>query len=159
MKTITYNGNDIFKDFNAGLYPYDDIDFQESKNSILNAFKSEYQDIITDTLALAGLEYMDLTYFSPSQYNYTTDSIDLTITIKDNVKLLQAIDDKKDIIQSILNDNKSYDGYISLTPDDITGIYKDNDLNIAVIQAILLDIDFQEFDITDHFILDPEQDN
>ena len=138
----TYNGNDIFKNFNGGLYQYDDIDFEQSKNDILTAFKSEYKDIITEKLAFAGVKYIDMVYFSPSQYNYLNDSIDLKLTISD-----------KSDIQKLLNDNKSYDGYISLTPDDISEIENDD---ITVIQSILSDIDFSDFDVTDYFTYDQE---
>lgn len=152
----TYNGNDIFKNFNAGLYQYDDIDFQQSKDNILIAFKSKYQDIISDTLKLAGLEYIDLTYFSPRQYNYLNDSIDITISILDIKKLSDYIQSHKSDIQKLLNNNKSYDGYIALTPDDISDLKPDD---ITIIQSILSDIDFSDFDISEYFTYTPDDDD
>jgi hypothetical protein len=70
----TYNGNDIFYPFNAGLYGIDDdFDFDKSIQSIMNGFIAEYQKQITDTLHKSGLKFVSLKWFFPKEYNYMTN--------------------------------------------------------------------------------------
>lgn len=155
MKKI-YNGNDIFAPFNAGLYGYGDWDtdrsfqFDESKSEILTAFTSEYVDEIKKALAAAGIEYKGLAYFSPNYYNFSTDSIDLTIEIVDVDKYNAALEPYRATVQAALDANKSYDGYMALTSDTFEEA-RDN-FEPPCIQALLSGIDFSDerFDINEH---------
>lgn len=150
---MKYNGNDVFKPFNAGLYGIDDSDsdrsmqWQESKDAILEAFKREYAQQITDALALAGIKYIGLEYYSPRFYNYSTDSIDLECEIVDAGKCREAVLAKREVIEKGLRANVSYDGYMARTVDTfeevLEGIEKD-DLDIIALTVLLSGIDFTD---------------
>lgn len=118
MKNIQYNGNHLFN-INMGLYNFDDIDFDKSKDNILKNFTIKYFNTIKKEMDLIGIKLIKFIYFSPQTYNFTTDSIDVIITIKDKNKLKTAILSKKKFIQKLLDENKSYDGYMALTVDTV----------------------------------------
>lgn len=71
-----YNGNDIFAPFNGGLYDIDAYDtdrsmqYEESKESIVHAFKSEYEDIIRGTHAYVCEEcpFIAFEYYTDKDY-------------------------------------------------------------------------------------------
>lgn len=48
--TTIYNGNAIYGSLNFGLYPFEDILHDESKEAIQEAFESEYKDQIEQRL-------------------------------------------------------------------------------------------------------------
>lgn len=153
MKKI-YNGNDIFAPFNAGLYGYGDYDtdrsfqFDESKTEILAAFRGEYEEAIRDALASAGIEYKGLSYYSPKYYNFSTDSIDLALELVDVEKYHAALEPHRALVQKLLDENESYDGYMALTSDHFEEA-RDN-FEPPCIQALLSGIDFENFDINEH---------
>lgn len=153
METKTYNGNDLFHPFNAGLYGYDEdsdrsMQNEESKASILSAFKGEYEDEIREALAIAGIRLDGFAYYSPREYNFATDSIDLTITLEDEGKYIEATNARRAEIQAMLDANRSYDGYMALTSDTFEEA-RDR-MELPVIRALLAGIDFEEFDIDEH---------
>jgi hypothetical protein len=156
-----FNGNDIFAPFNGGLYDigaYDDdraMQIDESKENILQEFKREYEDTIRDTLASAGVHYIGLAYYSPKFYNFATDSIDLECDIVDTVKLVEALKAKREAIQSALDANKSYDGYMAMTPDTFDEVIQEAErghLNIMAVTVLLSGIPFADFDIYEYLI-------
>lgn len=158
----TYNGNHLFK-INNGLYDYEDIDFEESKKAILKAFKKEYENKLKTALEIIGLKFIKLTYFSPKYYNYETDSIDLTISIKDIKTYKEYIIKSKEDINTALKKNKSYDGYLALTKTDINAeidaiennkYYSPDIIVLSVILSKL--ISFKEWDKHDYLIYEPE---
>lgn len=158
MKITKYNGNDIFTNFDAGLYgihDYEDctVDIENSKIDILEAFKKEFETDIAEKLANAGLKLENLEYYSPKFYNYATDSIDIAVSLENEKLLLEYINNNTAMIQKILDSNKSYNGYIALTPDDITGVYNNGDIDISLITAILSNIDFSDFDIYEYLVI------
>jgi len=146
---MKYNGRTLYKELNFNLYG-EEVAFNNSKESILRAFKSEYETIISMDLQLAGLELVKLEYYSPKFYNYEGDSIDPEIEVVDQAKLDTYIKNNTAGIQALLDANKSYDGYIALTPDTVEDI--NNDELMIVIQHIFNGIDFSDFDIYDHMI-------
>jgi len=153
---MIYNGASIFKkDFN--LYGYEDIDQEESQKKILYAFESAYQEEIESTLARAGIEFVKLDYYSPKAYNFEGDSIDLYATIKDRKILESYIKTNEQELQKMLDDNKSYDGYMALTPDTVEELLAEvNEVSIIVVQHILKDIDTENFEVSDHFHYDDD---
>lgn len=148
---MKYNGNAVFSPFNAGLYGIDDGDsdrsmqWSESKEEILRAFKREYETQIKDALDTAGLEYVGLEYYSPRFYNFETDSIDLELQVRDEAKLRAALEKRKEKILAAMKANKSYDGYMAFTADkweDVIDRYGDPD--ILAVRAFLSGIDFED---------------
>ena len=103
---VAYNGNDIFVPFNGGLYGIDESDsdrsmqLAESKDSILEAFKREFEVPIKEKLASAGLELESFEYWSPREYNFLTDSIDLAITVKDEDAFRAAMEPLRAKVQA-----------------------------------------------------------
>lgn len=154
MEKKTYNGNDIFEPFNAGLYGYGDDDgdrsfqFDTSKEAILDAFKSEYEDEIREALEKAGLKFESLEYYSPKYYNFSTDSIDLALSVVDEEKYKAAMQPLRDRVQAALDANESYDGYMALTSEGFTEAV--DRMEAPCIQALLAGIAFEEFDINEH---------
>ncbi len=117
-----YNGNDIFKPFNAGLYgidgdEYQSLQYEDTKSNILSEFKREYEKDIIAALSAAGLKYIGLEYWSPREYNFATDSIDLELEVENEALLLKALEQHRPAIEKAMADNKSYDGYMALTAD------------------------------------------
>ena len=114
MENITY-GKGIFKNIEFGLYGWDDLEFKESKEAILDAFNDEFKDTIKAKLKNVGLEFISLEYYSPKFYNFESDNIDLTLKVVDKNVLRKAIIKHKDEINKRLQANKSYDGYLATT--------------------------------------------
>ncbi len=147
---MKYNGNDIFAPFNAGLYGIDDGDsdrsmqWQESKDAILDAFRREYAAKIAAALDMAGLKYIGLEYYSPRAYSFETDSIDLELEVVDETKLHAALYAHKVQIEAAIKANVSYDGYMARTVDDFREVYRNGDLDILAVKAILSGIDFTD---------------
>lgn len=156
--TTIYNGNSVFAPFNAGLYGIDDggsdrmLLLDDSKAEILRAFKNEFETKIIGALAVAGIHYRGLEWWSPREYNFATDSIDLKVEFDDIEEgaYRHQCELRKEKIQKLLDDNKSYDGYMALTPDTYEEAVEQG--SIAVIMALLSDIDFSEFDIYEHLM-------
>jgi hypothetical protein len=166
-KIIVYSGNSIYTDskgtfLNFGLYGYDDIDFTETKDYIKAQFIKKYKAEIEKALKLLGLKYIDMEYYSPKEYNFSNDSLDLKLSIVNKSKLKNMIIANKDIIQKNLNKNKSYDGYMSLTinsaEQEIEDLEtkKDYELDIIVLATLLNKIINFDFDIQDYFIYEQE---
>lgn len=147
METTTYNGNDVFAPFNAGLYGIEDdgersMQFEESKDSILSAFKEEYEEEIASKLEGAGLKLEGFNYYSPRQYNFSTDSIDIELSIVSEDKFKTAMEPLRAKVQAILDANKSYDGYLALTSESFEEAVEG--MELPCIRALLSDIDFSE---------------
>jgi len=109
------------------------------------------------------LNFKRLVYFSPREYNFDTDSIDLVITIKDKNKLKNAIIEMKDAINKALDKNKSYDGYMALTVSNVDEELektkkKDYEVDIIVLRE-LLDLDCNDFNIKEYFIMEIENES
>lgn len=126
--------------FEEGL----EVDFEETKRSILKDFKQQFEKQIKEILEKNGLQYEGLVYFSPRQYNFEGDSIDLRISIKNKAKVKDFIKQNETEIQKELDNNKSYDGYMALTPDFVNEIYEEldenNDIDIMVLVVMFKEI-------------------
>lgn len=162
VKNITYAGKDLFKlDFE--LYGYEDIEPTESKVEILNAFKEEYEEILKGTLKVIGLEFKELSYYFPKYYNFETDSVDLTICVKDKKLFKNYILKHKDEIQKELDANQSYDGYMATTTSSVESELEDLEQphyepDVIVLSVILRSlINFEDFDINDYLVYELEE--
>lgn len=161
MKTTTYAGK-VFN-INFGLYGYDDIDFEKTKNEIKRNFEKEKLKGLKKALIDLGLKFNSLKWYSPRAYNFANDSLDLVIEIVDKDILKKAIIQNKDIINKNLSKNKSYDGYIALTRrninEELEQMNKDNYEIDIIVLGTLLNVYYPElsdFDITEYFIFEDE---
>jgi len=137
-----YVCNTIFGDFN--LYGFEDLDFEKSKVAILDAFRLEYEDIIKKRLNSVGCKLLKLGYYSPKYYNFESDALSLDLSITNKDKLINYIKSNSEAITERLNANKSYDGYIATTSEDIKevifNIKNSADLDIMVLSVLFKDI-------------------
>ena len=155
---IQLSGNNVFN-INFGLYNYDDLDFNESKENILINFKNNYEQKIKAILKSCGIKLIRFVYYSPKYYNFENDSIDLIIKIVDKKILKKAILKQKDKIQELLNKNSSYDGYIATTPYDIKEVLENlnnNDIDVLTLRSLLNNIDSNTFKLTNFLIFEED---
>ena len=139
----TYNGNDIFHPYNFGLYGMDDyssemsLDWNETKENIRTEFISEHGQAIETELAKYGLIPVKYEYYSPRFYNFKTDSLDLTVKVTNPELYIIATESPefKARVQKLCDANKSYDGYMSFTPDNADESI--NKMDAVLMQAIL----------------------
>lgn len=106
----------------------------------MTAFENKYKDQIVKSLKSIGLSFKGLSYYSPSAYNFQGDSIDLSIKIFDRKKLNKYVRENKEEIQKLLDNNKSYDGYMALTADNTDRILEQilkDDLDITILKHLL----------------------
>lgn len=162
---IVYEGNAVFRPINFGLYGYEvDMDFEETKDNILRAFVRDYSKAITSVLNKCGMEFVGLKWFSPREYNFTTDSLDLVAKVSDKMRVLEYIVRNRAKIQRLMDSNRSYDGFISTTESSVD----DELLNLAVdynyrpdlmVVAAMLEgaEDFKDFEIEEHFVINEEE--
>lgn len=162
---IVYEGNAVFSPINFGLYGYDNINFEESKESIEAGFRRELEKFIRATLDLYGMEYLGLEWFSPREYNFSTDSLDLVARVVDKNKIKAFIIDKGARIKELMAANHSRDGFISHTQDSLTEELNDLEIgedyrpDLLVVKAMLeaLKTDFEDFEIEEHLAWEDEE--
>lgn len=162
-KNITYT-NSILKlhGVSFGLYGQDDIDFDATKENILSGFKNQYEKEIKSKLERIGCKLKGFNYHSPHYYNYSTDSVNISLRVENKEILKKAILSNAEQINKALSKNRSYDGYIALTVDSVNKeIERLNEPNyepdIIVLRELLdIDITLDDFYIYDYFIYDPE---
>jgi len=142
-----------------GLYQYDNIDHKKSKEEILLNFKQQFKEPIIKALADIGVTYKNLQYYSPRTYNHENDCIDLVINkVINKEKFKRAILNNKEVIEKALSDNKSYDGYTSLTVSDISEelerlTLKNYEPDLLVINTLLdLAVSTDDFHPEDYFV-------
>ena len=116
-----------FTDLSFSLYSEEEINFEITKQNILNNMNKNHLPKVRELFSHAGLLVHRFDYYSPSSYNYEGDSMDLEISIRDKVKLKRFILSQRKDIQAALDSNKSYDGYIALTQDNIEDVFKEID--------------------------------
>lgn len=98
-----------------------DYTLQDLMRSIAEAY-TYYADYIKTEL---GLDFIvscafSGTFHSPREYNFSTDTLDFTLTI-DTEKLekrLEALKDDSSFSQYLINNFRSRDGFWSFTPDN-----------------------------------------
>lgn len=167
-QTLKQNKTEVYagKIFNItfGLYGYDDINNEETKNEIKHNFENQFKTQLENTLKTIGLKYIDLEYYSPKYYNYENDSLDLEIEVLNKDIFKTYILKFQNEINDALRLNKSYDGYMALTVADINeelnNLSKENySPDIIVLSTILKQfIDFSRFDINDYLIYEDNED-
>jgi hypothetical protein len=144
------------------LYGHEDIDFETTKTNIFNEFKNNHLKKLKVLFLKYGLKLHNLNYYSPNAYNFQGDSIDLIISISDKKKLINYIKKQSKQITQMLDNNKSYDGYISTTEYNINEILDNinkNKVSVMVISSITKKYLIDEYkDFYDLFIYE-ENDN
>lgn len=162
---VTYSGNGVFG-INFNLYGYEHVKPDETKEEIQRLFTDLYEEKIKQALVNIGLKYVKLHYFSPREYNFKGDSLDLVISdVIDKKKLSEYVIEYKDEINKRLAKNVSYDGYIAHTVNSTDEELYKMDANdedpkvfsyepdVIVLGTILQNlVDFSEFNIHDYFI-------
>jgi hypothetical protein len=169
-KEIVYDGAVFWTESGFSLYEHEDIDFGESKENIQRDFEREFKERLVEALRGVGLEFVRLQYFSPREYNFMGDSLDLVIKVKDRGKFKQAIEEYTPEIQVALDKNKSYDGFIATTVDSVeeeldmlkcnsAGQFTDRgyEPDFLVLSVILNKlVDFSGFSIWDSLVYEEE---
>ena len=160
-KKIQYSGNDLFKIKNNshfGLYTYEDLNFNETKDEVLQNFKENFESNLKKVLKKIGLKYSGLIYYSPKYYNYDNDSVDLNLRVINKNLFKKYILKFKKEIDLNLNKNNSYDGYTALTisnyKSEIENLNNSNyEPDILILKTILNSlIDFSNFNICDYMV-------
>ena len=89
--------------------------------SITDAYKRNQKDILSEIgiSFITALQFTG-TFDSPRYYNFSTDTLDFTITVDRELlsKTLIKIKDNKDFEQFLYDKYTSYDGFISFTPNN-----------------------------------------
>lgn len=164
-KTQVYDGNGLFfNDF--GLYPAEDIDLKTSKEMIEHHFRKEFEEKIKTTLAKYDMKIVNWNYFSPTYYNYHTDSLDLEIEFLDQnmTKYKKFIKEEEGGINEKLDENESMDGYFATTIEsvdkEIESMQEENYSPDIIIMNFLLDFDtdFSKFEPREYVVYDEEED-
>lgn len=110
-----------------GHEPYIDYDFKEFMQSIVHAYQNE-EEYIKDELNIDFIINLKFPggHYSPREYNFSTDSLDIDITIdleKFNSTLESLKNDQE--FDKFLHDNyTSYDGFWSWTPNNYPELYE-----------------------------------
>ena len=161
METQTDKPTIIYAYKDIGLYGYDDIRFDESKEEILRNFKKEYEGDIKEALKSIGIILKDIKTWSPRAYNFDSDKIDIEIYSDiDKIKFKEAILKHKEDIQNNLDANKSYDGYTALTvrsiEEELENLDKlDYEPDIIVLISILNKlVNTSSFEYTDYLVFE-----
>ena len=158
MNKATYSGRSLWN-CNFNLYGYEEsFNFDKTKKNILREFKEQYLEEIKEKLEAIGLKFKSLEYWSPREYNFNVDSIDLTIAIKDKQKLKIAIEKNAITIQEELNKNKSYDGYMALSVGSVHDELEELDTKTdytpdIVVLTVLLNMDCSDFSLRECLVL------
>ncbi|MFA5407042.1 MAG: hypothetical protein WC307_06820 [Candidatus Nanoarchaeia archaeon] len=148
------------------LYGHDNIDLAQTKINVLRAFKTDYEEKIKSVLGQLGLKFKGLSYYSPKAYNYSGDSLTLSICKAINKEdycfyLLRY----RAELDEALSKNKSYDGYIATDIGSVDAELlalvgkKDFSPDCLIINWLVNKlIDFTNFYIYDHFAWRDEDD-
>jgi len=125
--------NDIYNDCLPDPEKYPSIDYSLMPCDFIDDFKKELADQVncdikaSDKIQKAfkkyGLKYIGTSFWSPREYNFHSDSIDIEFEVtKDKREQL-----KKEIEYYIENiRQKSFDGYISFEPDSFDDVDTDD---------------------------------
>jgi hypothetical protein len=106
-----------------GYMPDPDIDMERSHNLVLKKIK-KYNQSVKKKLLKVGIEFKGYKIYIPSSYNYAVDTLDIILDIKDTKKLAEYMARESEKLNFFYKQNKSYDGYIALTPSTITEAIK-----------------------------------
>tara|TARA_R110000744_G_scaffold228815_1_gene346830 strand:+ start:435 stop:1076 length:642 start_codon:yes stop_codon:yes gene_type:complete len=97
-------------------------------------YSKEYVKALNDMLDL-DLKFVSLN--SPSYYNYETDKIEVSINRDDILKLKREYNYKKEFVDYVNEQTKSYDGFISFYKD-FEAVKNDSEMNLVYIFKYIL---------------------
>lgn len=140
MKTIEMNTNliDVFSGTYESIWEIRDCDengneincnydHRELMQSIVKAYKQSEESLVRD-LDIPWITKIDFTgFYSPSQYNYSTDRLEFNMCI-DEQGMLENLSNLKndDKFHQFLKDNySSYDGFMSFTPNNYDELFNE----------------------------------
>lgn len=161
----TYACGEICGGIQFGLYPNEDANVEKSMMMIESGFRNEFEKRINERLKKFSMEIEKWKYTSPKYYNYSNDSLNLTIKFYDPLwrKYNKFILENEKEINEKLDKNKNYDGYIALTIESVAReIEEQAEKNYApdpiIMNYILTSkIDFTEFDVMEYIIWDENE--
>jgi len=165
QKRLSYSGNAL-TGVSFGLYQCEDILHFSTKQEIKRQFIEQYHHDIKKILADIDVKIKGYVYFSPREYNYLNDDLDFQLVMpKDPAKYIKYLKANKDKINTELAKNKSYDGYIATTIDnvdkEIEEVLNNKDIDVLCLSIYLKDrintdfnngLSFENFDIFDCFV-------
>jgi hypothetical protein len=117
-----------------------DFNIKKSHKQILNYIR-EKEYIKQFNNKDLGIKLNKFCSYIPISYNYNYNSIDIIATITNKDKLKTTILKYSEDIQKELNKNKSYNGYISLTPDNLNKLLinlNNNNIDCITLKTIIL---------------------
>ncbi len=164
-KIVSYEGSWVNKEgktVSFSLYEMEDIDYDETKREILRVMRKEHLNPLRNRFAKVGIKLHDFEYYSPKTYNYASDSMDLKISVLDRELLKRFIRTKRKEIQKMLDGNKSYDGYMATTSNDIDEVIEkiDNnfDVDTMIVTFIQLKYPIDQYDVFDNLVYELGED-
>lgn len=110
----------------------EELDIQYEFKDLMQSIADTYKDHAEEIKEALGVPYINNIvfsgdYYSPREYNFSTDTLDFTLDVNEVLMLQTA----KDLVEDTafnkwLHDNfASYDGFISYTPDNATDLYSE----------------------------------
>jgi len=128
------------QDLDFNLYNNEGLNYNKTKEAIMYNMNRKHLGPMRVLFAKAGLTLKKFQWYSPNAYNYSGDGVDLVISVSDRELLKRFIIHHSKEIQTMLDANTSYDGYMATTSSDIKEIIekidKDFDIDIMVISFI-----------------------
>tara|TARA_R110000751_G_scaffold123382_1_gene224199 strand:+ start:47 stop:616 length:570 start_codon:yes stop_codon:yes gene_type:complete len=109
-------------------------------------YSKEYVKALNEMLDL-DLKFVSLN--SPSYYNFETDKIEVSIKRDDILKLKREYNYKKEFVDYVNEQTKSYDGFMSFYKD-FEAVKNDSEMNLVFIFKYILceySDDIQEFEL------------
>lgn len=97
-------------------------------------YSKEYVEALNEMLDL-DLKFVSLN--SPSYYNYETDKIEVSINRENILKLKKEYNYKKEFVDYVNEQTKSYDGFISFYKD-FEAVKNDSEMNLVYIFQYIL---------------------
>ena len=142
-----------------GLYGSEDIDYNATADALVDYIIARTEEINV-RLEGIGLRLNAVSWYMPQRYNFETDDITLDIECVERASYLSYLEIAREGIQALLDKNKSYDGYMSLTvkyvDEEIDNIQHDKSPDILPIRYAMRGFMTQE-DVLDSLIFIPEE--
>ena len=105
-----------------------DYDFKELMASIGRVYKSEAPEIILSEWQLPFIKSIEFTgeFYSPREYNFSTDSLDFVLDINKAglLRELKKLENSEEFKQFLIDNYRSRSGFWSFTPDNYSEILK-----------------------------------
>lgn len=128
-------------------YYWDNFDYDKYKKEIVRIASETLSDVILENGIEIKIKVGEL--YSPKEYNFATDNVDLIVTFNKN-KVLKFAKDNEEVFNGYLHKKySSYDGFWSLTANNYEDWYidfKDNEERaIAAILCFIFDVNFESY--------------